>query len=228
MDVEVKHFIENHIDLIEDEKFKELYKILRDKLTSIELVSEFTETLLSAGIDPADYMEEIPPHYLGYLEGRNYIQSYIIPNNITSIGSNAFSYCSNLTTVTIGNGVKSIGNSAFNNCSGLTSVTIGNSVTSIGNGAFACCSKLANITIPDSVISIGGSAFYGCGSLTSIIIPDSVTKIDKGVFRRCDKLDVITYLGTKDQWNKIKKLSEWRKDSHIKKIKCKDGVIELK
>ena len=53
---------------------------------------------------------------------------------VTSIGDEAFFYCTGLTSVTIPNSVTSIGEEAFYKCSGLTRVTIGNSVTSIGEG----------------------------------------------------------------------------------------------
>ena len=70
--------------------------------------------------------------------------------------------------MTIGNSVTTIGEDAFSYCTSLTTVTIGNSVTTIGDWAFSGCSSLTTVTIPDSVTSIGNSAFYGCGSLTDV------------------------------------------------------------
>ncbi len=115
-----------------------------------------------------------------------------IPDSVTSIGNYAFYNCYNLTSVTIPDSVISIGENAFYYCSSLTSVTIGDGVTSIGYGAFFDCSNLTSVTIPGSVTSIGERAFYWCTSLTSVTIPDSVTSIGKYAFSGCSSLTSVT------------------------------------
>ena len=106
----------------------------------------------------------------------------------TSIGDYAFSYCSELTSVTIPDSATSIGKSAFSGCSGLTSVTIGNGVKSIGDYAFSGCRGLTSVTAPDSVTSIGNYTFYGCSGLTSVTIGNGVKSIGDYAFSGCSGL----------------------------------------
>ncbi len=122
--------------------------------------------------------------------------SISIPNSVTSIGGNAFSYCTGLTSVTIPNSVTSIEDYAFENCSGLTSVTIPNSVITIGNFAFDNCTGLTSLTIGNSVTSIGYRAFYNCTGLTSVTIGNSVTSIGDVAFSDCYGLTSITCLAS--------------------------------
>jgi hypothetical protein len=108
--------------------------------------------------------------------------SFTIPNNVTSIGKSAFTYCTNLTSVTIPNGVTSIGDWAFSYCTNLTGIIIPNSVTSIGDWAFVDCTNLTSVTIGNSVTRIGKYSFENCTSLTNITIPNSVTIIGSSAF----------------------------------------------
>ena len=62
----------------------------------------------------------------------------IIPNNITTIGTSAFSGCEELSSINIPEGIMTIEDNAFN-YSGLTSVVIPSSVTTIGSRAFYGC-----------------------------------------------------------------------------------------
>ena len=111
--------------------------------------------------------------------------------SVTSIGDEAFYFCTGLTSITIPSSVTNIEYHAFIYCRGLTSITIPESVTSIGSGAFGGCTGLTSITIPSSVTSIGSQAFYQCTGLTSITIPESVTSIGDYAFYECTGLTSI-------------------------------------
>lgn len=126
---------------------------------------------------------------------------------VKTIGDNAFSSCTDLTSVKIGNGVSSIGNNAFAGCENLTSVKMGKNVIGIGDEAFRSCANLTSITLPDvlesigahafqytpltsvnipeSVKTIGDEAFRGCGSLASVGFEEGLTSIGDGAFREC-------------------------------------------
>ena len=132
---------------------------------------------------------------------------------VTKIGSQAFKWCQNLTTVTlpstiekiaedaffqssitaitIPNSVRTIGSSAFGGCANLASANLPSDLITINYGLFLGCSKLTSINIPEYVKTIGGSAFNSCG-LTSIDLPASLVQIGSAAFGFCDKLTSVT------------------------------------
>ena len=146
------------------------------------------------------------------------------PYNATVFGanivSNTYDYENGKGVIKFDGPVTSIGNDAFRWCSSLTEITIPNSVTSIGHYAFIECSSLQKFygkfaedngrclikdsvliayaaasgteyTIPNSVTSIGEYTFYDCSSLTEITIPNSVTSIGERAFKYCSSLQNI-------------------------------------
>ena len=121
--------------------------------------------------------------------------SYTIPDSVTTIQGDAFSFCANLVSITIPNGVTSIGWGEFQGCSSLAGIIIPNGVTNIPVAAFENCSSLTSVVIPNSVTSIGFWAFQGCSSLTNIIIPASVTDIGFLAFLDCSNLTAAYFQG---------------------------------
>ena len=121
------------------------------------------------------------------------IKTIVIESGVSSIGTYAFSYCSNLESVSIPASVTSIGTLAFQVCgSDATALTVsfaeGSTLESIGEGAFSEA-NLKSIDIPNSVTSIGRSAFQYCRNLESVSIPASVTSIDTYAFQNCGSYD---------------------------------------
>ncbi len=80
-----------------------------------------------------------------------------------SIGSQAFCFCSSLTSVDMPL-VTSISSLAFNGCSSLTSVDMP-LVTSISSQAFCGC-PITNLSLPASLTSIGNSCFTATKEIT--------------------------------------------------------------
>lgn len=243
MNEKIAKFIKENENLIQSQRWEEIYKK--------DFPVYFTETLLDCGINPLNQGLNYIPH--DFLYNCN-IKKFTIPDNVTSVGffafnrceslisviipssvtkieENAFSGCSSLTNIIIPDSVINIEEDTFSDCTSLANVVIGGSVTSIARAAFSYCTSLTSVTIPDSVTSIGGLVFYNCTSLTSVTIPNNITNIGEWAFRYCSSLTHINYLGTKKEAMKLgignKSRKKWRVDSAISKIICTDGEIEL-
>lgn len=127
---EVKEFIEDNIDLIEDKAWDQIYDNAKFTLDS-ESTGKFTEAMLAIGEDPLETLDYIPDYYLSDAK----IESFNIPNHIHELGEGCFSYSS------------------------LREIVIPDSVTTIGMYAFYECPQLKRVTIPPTVKSIEGKVF---------------------------------------------------------------------
>ena len=105
------------------------------------------------------------------------------------------------------------------------SVTIPEGVTTIGDNAFSQCLHLTSVTILDGVTTIGDNAFDVCNSLASVTIPVSVTSIGSSAFTNSASSLVISYEGTKSQWDAIEKSSQIC--DYRKTLQCSDGTFTL-
>ena len=135
---------------------------------------------------------------------KNTLTSVTIPNNITTIGYQAFRNCESMTAINVNAtniNYTSVGGILYNKtvttliqCPGgkVGAVSIPGSVITIGDYAFEFCSSLTSVTIPNSVAIIEDYAFARCGSLTSVTIPNSVTTIGEGSFYYCSSLTSFT------------------------------------
>ena len=121
--------------------------------------------------------------------------------------------------------VTAIGANAFSGCTDLEYVSLPISATSIGANAFDGCSSLDGIYMP-SVESIGREAFKDCG-FSSFTISSAVTAITADAFKGV-AIEEFNYNGTKAQWSRITSGEFWDEDTWITNVvHCSDGDIEL-
>jgi LPXTG-motif cell wall-anchored protein len=59
----------------------------------------------------------------------------VVPDKVTFIGNGSFSYCVNMTSITLGKAVNSIGNYEFSHCYALTSITFTGKVAPVYVGS---------------------------------------------------------------------------------------------
>lgn len=95
-----------------------------------------------------------------------------VPEGITAIGEDAFSYNKNLTSVVLPNSVLTIGEFAFAQCKKLTNIDIPDGVQNIESRAFQYCINLKNLSIPKSITSIADDSFYYCNALETINVAE--------------------------------------------------------
>ena len=130
----------------------------------------------------------IPDHANGYL--------------VTGIAQYSFTYCSEMTSISIPATVKTIATMAFSDNLKLSTIIVDEGNTTLDsrdqcNAVIQTATNTLivgckNTVIPNSVTALGFYSFLDCHSLASINIPASVSSINTNAFRGCSGLDEIT------------------------------------
>lgn len=137
--------------------------------------------------------------------GNEKITSVTIPKTCWYwVDNNAFSYCTNLKSVTFEGDVDGMGGYAFYGCTSLEKVTFGGNVGredgdgGIGCYAFGGCPYLKTVKFSDKNAKldlVGEYAFINCIRLTSINMPAETGTLYTGAFLNCASLSKITVPG---------------------------------
>lgn len=136
---ELEEFINQYIDLIDNNQFFDLFENARHLLSN-NTRAELINMLHEAEIPFLSYMSKIN----GNLFYSSHITSIELPDSIRYIGAHSFAN-SSLHAIKINDGCETIDTSAFIRCVFLRDVSLPNSLHSIGRGAFANCPNLENV-----------------------------------------------------------------------------------
>lgn len=124
------------------------------------------------------------------------LQVVRLPKSLTYLGSEAFSSCNGLVSVTIAGNISSdnMGSYAFQNCDALKEVIIEEGVQAISYYMFYNCFRMSKLTLPQSLTAIASYAFYNCYSLAQIPLPGRLQTIGESAFYR-DNANYYLYNG---------------------------------
>ncbi len=129
----------------------------------------------------------------------NYLYRYYAPRltsvnlaSAESIGKDAFGYCRELTSVTLGDGMTEIPEGAFRYCEKLSSINL-DKITEIGDYAF---NRVAIVSVNlASAKKIGEFAFLEASALTSLTFSETIETVEEGAFAYCKLLATVNGLG---------------------------------
>lgn len=130
--------------------------------------------------------------------------SLVIPNSVTSIGTEAFfdgTLENTVTSMTLGTGLASLGDRALAGHPNLATITgnsrfpVENNVLTDGNGTILVGTTAvpANYTVPAGIKKVGDYAFAHNPTITSITVPSYVKSVGKAAFMGVPNLTSLTF-----------------------------------
>ena len=100
--------------------------------------------------------------------------------------------------MTLSNTLASIGYEAFSWCSSLTSIEFPDSLTYLGAWSFISC-PLSELTIPEGITIIEGYTFASNSSITTLYLPSTLENVASSAFSGCSNLSDVYFAGTQEE-----------------------------
>ncbi|HAL03384.1 MAG TPA: hypothetical protein DCP07_08495 [Lachnospiraceae bacterium] len=163
-------------------------------------------------------------------------ENVVIPENVTEIGSDAFSGNPYIKTVKFPKKVEKIDSRAFQTCIALESIEIPDTVTKIDSSAFAECKNLKSVKIGTGVTSIGDGIFSSCMNLekVDVVSGNSAFQYKDGAIYTKDMTGLISYMpGNKNaKYNMpdtVTSISEYAFSGcqHLKELRLSTGISKI-
>lgn len=200
----LKDYLKNEkvLNWIDDYQFEYIYELANLKLTEKEIRDMTLFFVGEIGINPLQYMVEIPTSYFAEIN----TPKIIIPEGIQSIDENAFTN-SNIASLYLPKSLKSFSDDSFNDCNVAVVClpsTIADYINNVDidaysgayNGAFKLGDSSGNIikglVIPAGLTAVSyPSHFQDCISIERIKFEEGVEEIGRYTFSGCHSLHEI-------------------------------------
>ena len=135
----LKQFIEENIAYVETRNYDRLFALAEKQLGTTYQCGRLAALIRELEPDIVYQLSGKLPK--GFFHYNNDITSFVVPYNITRIGTGCFQDCKNLESVILHDNLHGIAALAFNNCTAMKEIYIPASVWKIGSGAFSSCKQ---------------------------------------------------------------------------------------
>jgi hypothetical protein len=115
----------------------------------------------------------------------------VIPDTVQNLGAYCFAK-QPVVSIALPEGISTVASNAFNNCSDLTTVHLPNSMRVLDATCFSGCKKLADINLPEGLTTIRTYIFNEC-ALETVTIPSTVTSLGTYSFGNMVNLKSVTF-----------------------------------
>ena len=157
------------------------------------------------------------------------IKSILFSEQLTEIGTYAFSNCQTIESIQFPEGLLTIGNDAFSNCNSLNTVTIPSTVTGLSASVFANTPFINNLPVENGVVYLGTTALYYKGEIKDfdLVIREGTTEIGESFLS--SYRSYAYYLKSVQLPSTLKRIGGWAfsSASQLTSITLPEGLEEI-